>query len=526
MFWLDKIANELGTGEIINDSKTPSGRVHVGSLRGLVLHYMIYKVLSEQNKEPVFYYGSDDYDPLDEFPRELGEKGKEFMGQPLSEVPFPNSEKSFGEHYMDEFVEVFRRLDIHPKLYRTSQLYKNGEFNEAIETLLNQAEKLRSIYLSVSSSKKPETWHPFQVLCENCGKIGTTLVHHFEGGKVEYHCQKSLVSWAEGCDHRGRVSPFDGGGKLPWKLEWPAKWKILGVSVEGAGKDHCSKGGAWDVSSEIFRYIFGGTPPYSIPYEFFQVGKKKMSSSKGIGLSSQEMANLVPPELLRFLMIRYLPTAVIEFDPTGDTFPRLFDEYDRCAEMYFRSSSEDTKDTESFLARAFELAQLKQPSIYHAFRFSTLGFLIQIPGLKLDTKLEVIKRSPLNESDNQELQNRLPYVQKWIDHFAGESYRFSILQTLPNDLELQVLEKNFLNSLVSFFESFSKDSFPSPEEIHSAIYENSSSLGIKTPSAFRLLYKIFLGKTQGPRLGTFFFALGTSFVLKRIHLALQTEKHP
>ena len=517
MFWLDKIANELGKNEIINDSKTPSGKVHVGSLRGLVLHYMIWKVLSEQNKEPIFYYGSDDYDPLDELPKEWDKESEteKWMGKPLSEVRFPNSEKSFGEHYMDEFVEVFQKLGIRPKLYRTSQLYKKGAFNEAIETLLHQAEKLRWIYFSVSHSKKPDNWHPFQVLCENCGKIGTTLVHSFQGGKVEYHCQKSLVNWAIGCNYRGRVSPFDGGGKLPWKLEWPAKWNILGVSVEGAGKDHCSKGGSWDVSSEIFRQIFSSKPPYSIPYEFFHVGKKKMSSSKGIGVSTQEIASLMPPELLRFLMIRYLPTSIIDFDPTGDTCPRLFDEYDRCAEMYFRGS----EDTENFQARAFELAQLNQSEAYHSFRFSTLAFLIQIPGF--EKNLEKLKGNPLNEADKQELENRVPYVKKWIDHFASESYRFTILETLPNDLKFQDSEKSFLQSLASFFESFPKNSSPSPEEIHSTIYEKSTAVGIKTPSAFRLLYKIFLGKTQGPKLGNFFSALGTSFVLDRILYALK-----
>ena len=42
--------------------------------------------------------------------------------------------------------------------------------------------------------------------------------------------------------------PVRGAGKLPWKLEWVAKWKVLPVTVEGAGKDHMGAGGSHKVA--------------------------------------------------------------------------------------------------------------------------------------------------------------------------------------------------------------------------------------------------------------------------------------
>ena len=42
MFWADKIAADAVGEQVVNDSKTPSGRIHVGSLRGVVIHDVIY----------------------------------------------------------------------------------------------------------------------------------------------------------------------------------------------------------------------------------------------------------------------------------------------------------------------------------------------------------------------------------------------------------------------------------------------------------------------------------------------------
>ena len=52
------------------------------------------------------------------------------------------------------------------------------------------------------------------------------------------------------------MSPFDGRGKLPWKLEWVAKWVTFPVTIEGAGKDHSTKGGSRDVSEACLRAIY------------------------------------------------------------------------------------------------------------------------------------------------------------------------------------------------------------------------------------------------------------------------------
>lgn len=55
MFWADKIANSQQGNQVVNDSKTPSGRVHVGSLRGVIVHDVIYRALKRAEKPVKFF---------------------------------------------------------------------------------------------------------------------------------------------------------------------------------------------------------------------------------------------------------------------------------------------------------------------------------------------------------------------------------------------------------------------------------------------------------------------------------------
>ena len=153
---------------------------------------------------------------------------------------------------------------------------------------------IRRVRFEISGSKRAENWHPFQVICENCGRIGTTEVVAYDGKEVEYHCRPNLVKWAQGCGHHGKMSPFGGNGKLPWNIEWVAKWVTFPVGVEGAGKDHSTAGGSREVSEATMRAIYPGSqPPFNIPYEFFLVGGRKMSSSKGVGALARDMADFL-----------------------------------------------------------------------------------------------------------------------------------------------------------------------------------------------------------------------------------------
>lgn len=268
-------------------------------------------------------------------------------GAPLCTIPPPagSSATDLADHYISEFLAIFDELGVGAEIYRTRDLYRSGRFNEAIDAILKNADTVRKVYAEVSKAIRPAAWLPFQIICEGCGKIGTTEVTDYDGKEVTYECKPALVTWATGCGHRGRVAPFDGNGKLPWKLEWVAKWHTLGVTIEGAGKDHCTRGGSREVAVACFRAIFGAKPPLNVPYEFFLVGGAKMSSSKSVGTSARDMADLLPPEILRFLMIRTPPKKTVNFSTDQDYLVKLYNEHDRLVESHAsgRATAEQQK---------------------------------------------------------------------------------------------------------------------------------------------------------------------------------------
>ncbi|MGB2732207.1 MAG: hypothetical protein WBC38_04540, partial [Microgenomates group bacterium] len=60
MIWVDrevKKIKELNLPQVwIDDMKTPSGRVHVGALRGVIIHDLLYKAFTEQDDDVNFSY--------------------------------------------------------------------------------------------------------------------------------------------------------------------------------------------------------------------------------------------------------------------------------------------------------------------------------------------------------------------------------------------------------------------------------------------------------------------------------------
>jgi len=54
-----------------------------------------------------------------------------------------------------------------------------------------------------------------------------------------------------------------------------------------------------------------------------------MSSSRGVGASAREIASLLPPEVLRFLVLKSPPNRPVNFSPEEKQLVKLFNEYDR-----------------------------------------------------------------------------------------------------------------------------------------------------------------------------------------------------
>ena len=525
MDWADELATRVSGPQVVNDSKTPSGTVHVGSLRGPVIVDTIARALRANDLETTYLYGVDDLDPMDAQALLTADAIDREMGRPLAHVPDPAGDchASYARHFAGLFIDTFEKLGIRPdRYYWMSDIYPTGQMDPFIRTALDRAEIVRDIYARVANVHHAAGWLPLSVICPNCGKVGTTLATDWDGETVAFACRPDYVTWATGCGASGRIAPFGGAAKLPWNLEWAAQWSLFGVTIEPCGKDLSTAGGSRDRSDAIAREVYEREPPINVAYEFLNIGGKKMSTSKGRGAAAHTIAEVVPPEQLRFLFLRPRPNQAIEFDPEGtDAIPRLFDEFDRFG------AATAGRDVRGELPAGYEAtfryslldpaADVAQEAAAFRPAFSHLALLLQVPGVDVEAQVEAEKGGALTPREADVVAERKAAARAWLDTYAPERAIVAVQVRLPAAVnELDADQREYLADLASR----ATDQAPRNGELWQAlIFTVAGDHGLPNGRAFAALYAAFLGRANGPRAGWLLASLDPEFVVARLREA-------
>lgn len=526
MIWVDREVKKIKERHLhlewVDDMKTPSGRIHVGALRGVVIHDLVYKALLENGVKAKYTYVFENHDPMDAIPAYLDfSKWEKYAGMQLYQIPSPGPGfKDYAEFYAQEFQKVFESINCHPEIIWTADLYKQGKMNGVIKEILDAAPKIREVYHRVSKATKPNDWYPFNVVCEKCQKIGTTYVYKWDGQYVHYRCQPRMVAWAKGCGYEGKISPFNGNGKIPWKVEWAAKWKVIGITVEGAGKDHMSKGGSHDIASSVCREVLNYPVPYPLAYEWFTIGGKKMSSSKGVGTSAKEVSQILPPDVFRFFIVRTPIETHLDFNPYGETILNIFDDYDRCLSAYFDKLEQkipEGKPGEITLdfARIVELSAVRPLPEKRLFlpRFRTIVNLIKNTKSDLVKFFENQKGIKLTKEEKEILKERIVFAQVYLKDHDEEKQRINFLEKIPEDLELTNNQKKYLSKLSDRLKKLKTEDRESiQKQIFAVLNENNFS----AKEVFPALYQILIGRDFGPKVVDLILEFGVDKVSRRL----------
>ena len=499
----------------MRDSKTPSGAVPISALRGPVISDALVRTFRGHGLDVRFVYTIDDYDPMDSQSMRLQEGMAEHMGKPFFAIPSPDPSvaSDFAEYHATRFISLFARLGIVPEFHRMRDLYRSGALDHQIDLVLRNAETIRAIHKRIAHVEHAPGWLPISVICENCGRIGTTLATDYDGSTVAYACMPAYVEWAQGCGHHGRMSPFKGNSKLLWNEQWCAQWDHFGVTYEEGGKDLLTAGGSRDRSNAIYREVFGKEPPLGLAHEFFLFGGRKMASSKNVGAKAYELVSIYPPEITRFLMLRTHPKRHIEFDPAGMTLPRLVDEYDRSADAYLGDASTD-------LARTWRLAQVSPdpapPPPYRA-RFGTVANWLQIPSITPEKEAEREKAAPLDDAELRDLHVRIELAKEWLERWAPEDAKFAVTPSLPPAAAaLTPAQRRFLANVGAEIGRTAD-----PEVMQERLYEIAKECGLVraeggvSRDAFAAIYIALFGKPNGPRAAWLILALDPDLVRSR-----------
>lgn len=489
-----RVVEEKAEPYIVTSGMTTSGPTHLGTVCEFLYPSAIVDELRLMGKEAEFYFIADIFDAFDSVPAALARYETALaphLGKPLSEVPDPmGCCPSFGEHFLNESIGVMRRLGINPKIFKASDLYKKGEWDNYAHMYLKREDDARRA-VAESSLKKVEEmgdWSPIMPICENCGRIATTRVTAHGEDWYDYLCDRD-VKYTKGCGHKGRNRISDHRYKITWRLHWPTWQDYFKTSCEGAGMDHHTRGGSWDTVLAVFKEIFRKAPPIGYKFGFVLLKGRKYSKSKGIGMGVADLLELMPPELVKYALLKPDLQENKDIDPTGAKLMALYEEFQSIARI---AEEKAEKRAEHKKQIAFRLATGGKISWRAPFADVLMYYQLYRDW----------KRVAEAAGDEGGVAYLRPFIEKWVErNFAPEEYSFSF-QPAKNT-ENPAAVKAFAERLAKGMRAV---------EIHNLVFQVAKERALQPAEFFRLLYKALINKERGPKMGKLIEAIGAGVV--------------
>lgn len=510
MHWSKSIVEEClkrGGGKTVIETGTSiSGIPHIGNASDLIRGECVRKALEREGHDAELIWIADDSDPFRSIPKGM-ENMSEYLGYPVKDIPDPHRcHESFVDHYVEPFLAGLVEFGVNPKRYSATMIYRDGLLAEEIRTALSKRKEIIDILNNFRDSPLPQDYIPWTPICSECGKISTTKALKVKGDKVSYRCETQKVKGGEveGCGYEGESDINEGNGKLPWRVEWAARWNRFNVGCEPFGKDHASAGGSYWSSKIISEKIFSHPGPVPVIYEFLTLNGDKISSSKGNVITPAGWLEIAEPEVLNYFMYKKLNK---QRDIDLPRLTSMVDEYDAAEEKYF-ANPQDPENDHYLLSQVGEPRKLNIP-------FTLCAVLAQvIPG---EDHEEIIKRARgagYKDFDEQRLVKRVALAGEWICRHGPEQLRFTLNTVEESSRQYNSLEEGQKNAFRKLVELL--DNKWGGREFHKQIYETARENNLKPPMLFKAIYQTLIGRQRGPKAASFLLSLDKEYLKKII----------
>jgi len=562
--WLEETVEEISKRNLteftFSTGKTPSGHVHIGILREIIICDALKRIFEKRGAKVLFYLFMDDFDAAKRFPDYIDTKYQEnYLGKPFALIPCPFEDcgcESYARHFGNELISTFENFGIKNKIIWTYDLYQKREMQEKIRIALENTDKIKEIlkkyiYPTLDNDRKQlfidmqKTWIPAMVICDECNKIqykatdGTiqpnrVIKYLNEEREVLYECP--------GCGYKGKNSIYSGKLKLNWRVDWPAKWALFNATCEPAGKDHSVKGGAYDTGIEICQKVYDYEGPIKLPYEWLRLGNKDMKTSKGIVFTPKQYMELADPEIYRMLILRTNPMKHISL--RMEEIPQYQDYYEKMENIFYGVEEPESKEEYDFYKYLYPLTKLINVPEIKPIRIplKLLTFLSQMQNiLSLDKLYEkVISSLKVNNNEKtisiDEFKVLLKRTEKWIKEIKNELTKITdhkIKRNIQNKIEIFTIPKTIdkklinnlsddqINGLKKFREYLADNDDLDADSIQNKIFTIAKKeLEIPPRKLFEAFYLVLLGSKSGPRLGPFIQMLDKTWLMDRLNQLL------
>jgi len=558
-FWADEVADEIEARNpeepvVIKGGISPSGVPHLGNMNEVMRGYFVAEVLRDRGYAVRQVFTADDRDPLRKVPRKLadlegnvvglgevdaGALGRN-LGKPYTDVPDPfGCCGSYGAHFSTLIERGAAQLGVPIDVVSTTELYGNGDLEGVTRELLADQQRARDV-LSEYQEKVDGDYVPFRPVCGSCGIVtGTDAVRSVDlaAGTVEYVCGDIEAGEAtiEGCGHEGTATLRE--GKLPWRFEWPAQWRVLGVDHEPFGKDHAE--GSWPSGEHVAREVLGFEPPVPMVYEWFTLNGDAFSSSAGNVVLVSDVLELVEPAVLRYFFSKD-PAKARDFDV--ERIDLLVDEFDRFERIHY--GEEGGTDREDALAERvypslvvpgqlpdgavpddladFDPDDAADRARRREFVDDTFRARVRLPytfaavlGMFPAERRETYARKQGHLPDDapawtrEHAFERVGRAREWAGR-TDNAYNYTVADELP-DVAVDDATAAALGELADFVAAGHDG-----EAIQGEIYETAKRHGVEIGDFFGVGYELFFDQREGPQLGHFLADLDREFVVERL----------
>jgi lysyl-tRNA synthetase class 1 len=511
MYWADELARKViekfpGKSKYICASGiTPSGIIHIGHLREVLVGEFVTRALKDLGKDAQQIWSWDDYDRLRKIPKNVPADFEQYLGMPISDIPDPfGCHESYAKHFEAELEKSLPELGIEARIIRQSEMYKKNAYYLQVKEALQKRKEIAKVLYSYKaqggSEEEIDKYYPLNIYCSDCNRDSTWITDYDGENLVSYECKCGFKEIAD-------ISKKN-IGKLAWRVDWPLRWRYENVAFEPAGRDHISASGSVDVSGHLARDVFGFEPPLFQGYEWIgiQGGTHKMSSSTGEVFTAGMLLEIYEPEIIRWFYARVKPEIVFNF-ALNDQILKNYAEWDSLLKRNLEGILTDEEKRMLNFCKINETKPLQSGGV----PFRQLASFGQLTKGNVEMLKQAVEETG-NSLSEHDINERLPRAFAWTEKYAPEEYRI-ILRTEPNKTyfnNLGNLQQDMVRQLISKLEANW-----TVEKLTDLIYDIPKQTGLseeQTKSAqrdfFKNLYNLLIDKEKGPRLPSFFIAVG------------------
>ena len=410
-------------------------------------------------------------------------------------APSPDPKfNSMADLFGSDFINSMQSLGVEAEVFSSWELYHQGKFDEVIRMALDNGEKIQDIYQKVSGSRKKEQgWLPFQVICEQCGKLGTTRVFAWDGKKFPINASRIWLNGLRVAAMKGKFLRLAEPVSFPGKLTGRRIGKSSELPLKEREKTMLPKAALMILRWHFVKKCLTIKSRLDLPYEFILIGGKKMSSSKGMGLKAHDLVKILPPSSGQ---ISCLPETVLNRKAIlirREQMPFRF-----CLTIIKKRPMRISIKAMKIWLGAFELSQVGEIQKPPVIRFSVLAQWVQMPNMEE----EIVKNG---------LEEWAKYARVWVERFAPEKDKFTVQKTVP------VVARNLTGEQKAFLKKVAEelDKQWDGEEFQTRIYDLGKEMGLNGKEAFAAIYLSLIGKDHGPKAAWLILSLDKEFVRNR-----------